>query len=103
MSGSPFTDPNGDTWIVSDVRDYGDKPTIDAIAFDAENVTATQRLDDYDRDMTCPCDGDIRDCETCHGNGWYVQHVKGWKHSKVLAPTVQEFMMKGFKKAMGIR
>lgn len=74
------------------------------MSFDFENVSAAQRLDDYEREETCPC-GDhcgaaLDDCEQCHGTGRFTRKVIGWKRSKVLAPNVKAFIlrrvMKGF-------
>lgn len=109
-TGNVIRDPEGGMWIVTDIHDYGDRPTIEAVAFDSENVSATQLLEDHEREKTCHC-GDHpdfmgepqEDCEDCHGRGHYVQHIKGWKRSKVLAPNVKEFILKGTKKAFGIR
>jgi hypothetical protein len=82
---------------------------IHAVSFDAENVRAIQELNDHERTRTCHCgdhpdfDGEPQDdCDTCHGKGEFVQKVKGWKHSKVLARNVQEFILKGVKKVWSL-
>lgn len=110
-TGNVIRDPEGSLWIVSEVHDGSDKPTVEAIAFDAENVSAVQRLDDHDRNESCSCerhtsDGDYAgndpDCEFCHGYGRYIKHIKGWKHSKVLARNVQEFIINRMKKVWSL-
>lgn len=111
-TGNVIRDPQGDLWIVAEVHDDGPNPHVEAICFDSENVSAVQRLDDHDRNESCGCeqygangeyDGHAEDCTDCHGTGRYVKHIKGWKHSKVLASNVQEFIMKGVKKGFGLQ
>lgn len=104
--GNVIKDPNGGMWIVSEIDDR----IVQAVSFDAENVSAVQQLEDHDRNETCSCgDNPERmgepepDCEDCHGEGRYVEHVKGWKRSKVLASNVQEFMMTGVKRMMRLK
>ena len=109
-TGNVIRDPGGSLWIVSDVHDNPANPVVEAIAFDAENVSACQRLDDHDRTETCQCVRVVafmgepqEDCEDCHGTGRFVRHIKGWKHSEVLASNVQEFIMKGLKSTWGFQ
>ena len=108
-TGNVIRDPEGNLWIVTDINDYGDRPTVSAVAFDSENVSATQLLEDHEREMTCHCgdhpdlEGEAQeDCEDCHGKGRYVLHIKGWKRSKVEAEHVKAFIMKGVKRAFKI-
>ena len=76
-----------------------DDRLVEAVAFDAENVSATQYLEDHTEEVTCQC-GDYpefqgapqEDCEDCHGTGRYLRTIKGWKHSKVLAPNAKAFI-----------
>jgi len=83
---------------------------VAAISFDSENCSAVQRLEDSERTQSCHCgyeDEDEHwthddDCEHCHGTGEYVVKTKGWKHSKVLASNVQDFILKGIKKAWNL-
>ena len=103
--GNVIKCPSGNLWIVSDVHDT----TVEAISFDSENCSAVQRLDDHTRQQTCSC-GDNEydqgepqtDCEDCHGSGRYLKRIKGWKHSRVLALTVQEFIRKRALKAFEV-
>lgn len=102
-TGNVIESPDGGKWIVSDV----DQRLVHAVAFDAENCSATQRLEDHEQERRCRCgenDEGIpqEDCEHCHGRGSYVVKVKGWKHSKVLAANVKEFILKGVKRTWGI-
>jgi hypothetical protein len=109
-SGNVIEAPErGGKWIVirCDDADKSDG-VVTALSFDSENCSAVQRLNDHDRNDTCHCesytgdgeyDGNDPDCERCHGTGSYVVHVKGWKHSKLLAPTVQDFILRGIKRA----
>ena len=70
--------------------------TVEAVAFDAENCSAVQRLDDHEREEACHCgDGD---CETCKGAGHYVKKVLGWKRSRVLAPNVQAYIEQALRR-----
>jgi hypothetical protein len=103
--GNVIKAPGGDLWIVIDVND----DVISAVSFDCENCSATQKLDDHERNETCHC-GDCpeyqgepqEDCEDCHGTGRYTKKIKGWRHSKIVASTVKEFIMKGVKRQFGI-
>ncbi len=97
-------------WIVSAVHDYGVRPTVEAVCFNASNCSAVQRLDDHDDERQCACGDDeyqqgepVSDCADCHGTGRYTKHVKGWKHSKVVAQCVEEFIMQGVKRSFKIK
>lgn len=93
-------------WVVSRVH----ADTIEAISFDSENCSATQRRrKDHDREYTCFCGDDEYhegtpdpDCETCKGTGRYTKLIVGWDRSEVLATNVKDFILAGFKKAMRI-
>jgi len=90
--------PTGDKWIVTEVRETN----ISAVSFNSENVSATQKLDDFiDRRWCQTCEGTDEDCQFCR-NGWLDVPVKGWKHSKVLARSVEEFILNGIKKTWGL-
>ncbi len=104
-TGNVIRDPSGGMWIVVEVHDYGDPSCVEAVSFDSENCSAMQRLDDHEKEITCHCgdfpelDGQPQaDCEDCHGTGSYVVKVKGWKRSKILAPTVKDFLLRGIKR-----
>ena len=107
--GNVIEVPSGGKWIVTDVNDYGNRPTVSAVSFDSENCSAVQRLDDHIRVDTCHC-GDYpefegqpqEDCERCHGRGSYNVNIKGWERSKVLGATVKDFILKGLKKNFDI-
>ena len=107
-TGNVIRAPGGDLWIVTDVNDHGERPTVSAVSFDSENCSAVQRLDDHEQKETCEC-GDHPDfmgepqegCVDCHGTGRFVKKIVGWKHSKVLAPNVKEFILKGVRKSFG--
>jgi hypothetical protein len=102
--GNVIRCPHGDLWIVTNVNDGHDNPvtdTIEAISFDSENVTACQRLHDYDDRRQCSEDygfGCDVDCDVCHGTGLALVHVPGWKRSKVLASNAKDFILKGVRK-----
>ena len=94
--GNVIQSPCGGIWIVTDVHD----DVVCAVSFDSENCSAGQRLDDHERMETC---GDCYDypneeCETCHGQRDYKKPIVGWKHAKVLAPTVRDYIMQGVRK-----
>lgn len=76
--------------------------TVEAVSFSHENVSAVQKLDDHEDCYPCECEGVNAFCERCNGHGTLVLKIKGWKHSKVLATNVQEFIMKGIKKAWNL-
>lgn len=113
-TGNVIRDPHGDLWIVVDVHDDGGghdyhkgKATVEAISFDSENCTAVQRLDDHEREDACSCEvydskdeyaGNDPECPDCKGTGRIKRHIKGWKHSKVLATNVKEFILNGVKR-----
>ena len=105
--GNVIRDPTGSLWVVTAVNDHAG--IVQAVSFDAENCSATQRLSNYEREQTCGC-GDWpelrgipqEDCADCHGTGRYTVQVTGWEHSEVLAPTVQEFILRGVKRSFGI-
>jgi hypothetical protein len=101
FTGNVIEDPSGNKWIVSDTTDTH----IHAVAFDAENCSAVQPLEDWLDSRTCHgCldHGPDLGCETCHGTMSYDVNVKGWKRSKVLATNVRDFILKGVKKTWGI-
>ena len=98
-TGNVIRDPDGDLlWVVTDIHDYGDKPTVEAVAIWAENCSAVQELNDHDRVVVCGCEQDP-ECADCHRRGTYTKHIKGWKHSHVLASCVKDFIMSGVKRA----
>lgn len=109
--GNVIKSPDGGMWIVTKC----DERIVQAVSFDTENCSAVQQLDDHTRNETChdcmeECgyaeenDEDYTnpDCETCHGTFRYERKIKGWKHSKVLATTVRNFILSGVKKTWGI-
>lgn len=105
--GNVIKAPGGDLWIVTDVNDE----LMSAVSFDSENCSATQKLDDHEREDTCHCEvydekdeyaGNDPDCDDCHGTGRIKKKIKGWRHSKILAPTVKDFILKGIKKQFSL-
>ena len=109
--GNVIESPEGSKWIVSEVRDHGERPVLEAISFDSENCSAVQLLEDHDDNRHCACEtygpgdeyeGNDPECTDCHGTGTYVVHVKGWKRSKVLAYCVQDYIISKAKKAFGL-
>lgn len=108
-TGNVIRDPgkHGSLWIITAVHDYGDQPTVQAVSFDSENCSATQLLNDHERERVCACCHDFTttpelDCETCHGTGRYMEKIDGWGRSEVLAPNVQEFILRAVKKQFGM-
>lgn len=96
--GNVIEDPTGNKWVVTEVRETN----VSAVSFDSENVSATYRLEDFiDRRWCQTCEGTDQYCEFCK-NGWIDVPVKGWKHCKVLAPTVLSFMVSGLKSVWGL-
>ena len=101
--GNVIESPGGGKWIVTSVS----TDVVQAVAFDSEGCLATQRLDNHTREEMCDCTDQWQyepddACETCHGTGRYQRMVVGWRHSTVLAPTVQAFILNGVKKVWGL-
>jgi hypothetical protein len=95
-TGNVIKSPCGGLWIVAEIR--GD--LVEAIAFDAANCTATQRLDDHTDNRECgggECDDE--ECQRCYGRGTYVADIKGWRHSKVLAESAQDYIARTLRRA----
>lgn len=101
--GNVIEAPGGGRWVVVNVMEH----VVDAVSFDHENVRATQKLEDYTHTVDCSCTQEWTTepdaaCEWCHGEGRYLERHQGWKHAKVLAPTVQAFMLNGLKLIWGL-
>jgi hypothetical protein len=98
-TGNVIRSPGGDLWIVTEITDK----LVQAVSFDHENVSAVQKLDDSTLTKWCfNCEGQLDDCETCNGAGQVTSPVRGWKHSKVLANSVRDFIEGNLRKAMGL-
>jgi len=105
-TGNVVRSPEGnDLWIVTDVTDT----TVRAVSFTHANSSGSFGLDDFTVTSICPCcwvEADGTDsgggCVRCKGENEITRTVKGWKHATVVAQNVQEFIMQGFAKAMGI-
>ena len=103
--GNVIESPGGGKWIITEIDDE----QVSAVSFDYENTSAVQSLEDTVHDKTCHCgdspelDGEPQaDCERCHGSGSYAVPVRGWKHAKVLAPTVKAFIVRGMRRVFKI-
>ncbi len=97
--GNVVRAPSGSLWIISAIDDK----VVRAVSFDSENCTATQQLEDHEdsrhryeeycEEETCQ-DG-------CIGHKCMVP-VAGWKHSKVEASSVRQFILNGVTKQFGM-
>lgn len=85
----------GELWIVTDVIGTNEKPIIQLVAFWAENVSA---IGDYHDSIR----KDWSEDEESGYSSYKDIKIPGWKHAKIEASCVKDYIEKKMKKAMGI-
>src|SRR5579872_1149678 len=92
--GNVIESPGGGLWIVTGTSTTG----VEAVSFEHENSSATMRWKNTSHQESCDCDVFDSPCKKCGGSGYRTVKVWGWKHAKVLAPTVNDFIMQAIRR-----
>lgn len=99
--GNVIESPGGGKWIVTEIDDE----MVHAVSFEHENTSAVQPLEDTEYEEPCRVCGESASslgCERCGETGVVTKPKTGWKHAKVLAPTVKAFIERGMRRMFKI-